>query len=255
MLWYKSWLESRWRFLIGLALLLCSAATVVFTYPTVARLLPLLPVTDTGGEIGRRIRESADLVRTYRGYVWSQWFSKNMPGMWTLFAALLGSGGLLPRTPGAGVLFTLSMPVSRSRLMGIRAATGLCELAILAFLPSLMIPLFSPSVGESYGAGSALIHGACLFIAGSVFFSLAFLLSTMVADVWRPLLAVLVMAGTMSVLDQVSPVFGKYSVFRVMTGESYFRVGEIPWPGLFVSALIASALMYSAVVNFRQRDF
>src|SRR5260370_15354436 len=35
MLWYKSWLETRWRFLIGLVLLLFSALSTVFTYPQV----------------------------------------------------------------------------------------------------------------------------------------------------------------------------------------------------------------------------
>ena len=33
MLWYKSWLETRWRFLIGLALLMLSAAGTVLYYP------------------------------------------------------------------------------------------------------------------------------------------------------------------------------------------------------------------------------
>ena len=35
MLWQKMWLETRWRFLIGLALMACSAGGVVFTYPHV----------------------------------------------------------------------------------------------------------------------------------------------------------------------------------------------------------------------------
>jgi hypothetical protein len=100
MLWYKSWLETRWRFLIGLALLVCSAAVVVFTYPKVVKLLPLVPSLDVSGEIGRRIREAAELSREYRGYVWSQWFRQNLAQTWTLFAALLGTGGLSAQTSG-----------------------------------------------------------------------------------------------------------------------------------------------------------
>ena len=38
MLWYKSWLETRWRFLIGLGLLLLSAGGIVYVYPQVVKL-------------------------------------------------------------------------------------------------------------------------------------------------------------------------------------------------------------------------
>ena len=83
MLWYKAWLETRWRFFIGLGLLLCSAAAAVATYPQVVKLLPLVP-TDVGGEIGRQIREAAELSRSYRGYIWSNWFRQNLLQMATL---------------------------------------------------------------------------------------------------------------------------------------------------------------------------
>src|SRR5215468_7435184 len=139
MLWHKSWLETRWRFLIGLAVLACSAAGVVFAYPRVAELLPLVPAHDTGGELGRRIRESAELVRDYRGYVWSQWSGKSLIQAWTLFAVLLGTGGLVSQAARGGALFTLSLPVSRRRLVAVRAAVGLTELVVLAFVPSLLL--------------------------------------------------------------------------------------------------------------------
>jgi hypothetical protein len=42
---------------------------------------------------------------------------------------------------------------------------------VLAVAPTLVLPILSPAVGDSYGVGDAIIHGACLFVAGSVFFS------------------------------------------------------------------------------------
>src|SRR5690349_8652535 len=137
MLWHKAWLETRWRFLIGLALLTMSACGVVFAYPKVLELMPLVPSADTGGMLGRRIREAADLARSYRGYVWSQWFSQNLPQAATLFAALLGTGGLLSQSAGTGVLFTLSLPASRQRIVGVRAAAGLAELLVLITVSTL----------------------------------------------------------------------------------------------------------------------
>ena len=64
MLWYKSWLETRWRFLIGLVLLMLSAATTVFSYPQVVKLLPMVPKIHLGGEIGRRVAEAIELAKT-----------------------------------------------------------------------------------------------------------------------------------------------------------------------------------------------
>src|SRR6266850_7062823 len=78
MLWYKSWLETKWRFVIGLVLLLISAGSTVMIYPQLLKLLPMASQIDLGGELGRRVAESAQLSLEYRSYIWSQWFGKNM---------------------------------------------------------------------------------------------------------------------------------------------------------------------------------
>lgn len=255
MLWYKSWLETRWRFLIGLGLLMLSACGAVFTYPQVMKLLPLASRVAVGGEIGRRIAEAADLARTYRGYMWAQWFRQNLQQSWTLFAVLLGTGGLLSQSSGGGGLYTLSLPLSRNRLVGVRAATGLAELLVLAFVPSILIPLLSPAIGQSYGAGDALVHAGCLFVAGSVFFSLAFLLSTMFTDVWRPLLIVIFGATLLGILEQFLQFPAALSLFRVMSAEVYFRGSGLPWLGLLTTAALSAASLYAATRNIARQDF
>jgi ABC-2 type transport system permease protein len=255
MLWYKSWLETRWRFVIGLVLLTCSAGGTVLAYPRVMQLLPLMPAVDAGGELGRRIREAAELAREYRGYLWSQWFGQNLVQMWTVFAVLLGTGGLLSQSSGGAALFTLSLPASRNRLLGVRAATGLTELMVLALIPSLMIPLFSPVVGQTYGVASALVHALCVFVGGAAFFSLAFLLSTVFGDLWRPLLIAFSIAAVLALCGQVFPELARYSIFAVMSGETYFRSGALPWPGLLASAVLSAAMLYIAAMNIARRDF
>jgi ABC-2 type transport system permease protein len=255
MLWYKAWLETRSRFLIGLALLICSATALVFTYPKFQQLLTTVPSMDLGGELGRKVREAAIVASSYRGYVWSQWYSQNLIQLWTIFAVILGSGGLLSQMSSGGGLFTLSLPVPRRELLTVRAATGLAELLILAVVPSLVIPLLSPGVGQSYAIGDALVHALCLFVAGAVFFSLSFLLSTVFSDVWRPLLLALFAAGLLALAEQFVDGLSRYSVIGAMNGESYFRGGGLPWPGLFVSVALSAAMLYGAVVNLARRDF
>ena len=255
MLWYKSWLETRWRFVIGLVLLVLSACGSVLGYPEVVRLLPLAPTVDLSGVIGRQVAEALELARSYRGYVWSQWFRQNMLQMWALFAVLLGTGGLLSQAARGGALFTLSLPATRNRLLGVRAATGLAELLVLAFVPSLVLPVLSPAIGQTYSVGDALVHSACMFIAGSVFFSMAFLLSTVFSDVWRPLLIVLCGATVLALLGAVFRDLSYYSLFKVMTGEVYFRGGGLPWLGLLTSAGLSLVMLYLATRNIARQDF
>lgn len=255
MLWYKAWLDTRWRFLIGLALLFGSAVTIVLAYPKVMQLMPMLPnLNSAGGELGRRIREAAELTRTYRGYVWSQFFGETPTQLGTLFAVLLGTGGLLSQSAG-GALFTLSLPVSRRRLLGVRAAAGLAELFVLTLISSLAIPMASPLVGQTFSVSSAIVHAVCWFAAGAVFFSVALLFSTVFADVWRPLLLACAVGLVLALADFAFRDLGMFSLFGVMTAETYFRTGALPWAGLLGSAAISAAVLYTASVNFARRDF
>lgn len=255
MLWHKSWLETRSRFLIGLAVVMCSAAAGVLAYPSVVELMPLVPSDDAPGLLARRIREAAELARDYRGYVWSHWFAQQGSQMWTLFAVLLGSGGLLSQATRGGALFTLSLPVSRGRLLGVRAAAALVELAVLALVPALLFVVLSPAIGERYGVPDALIHSVCLLVAGSVFFSLAFVLSTVFGDLWRPLLIALLVAVVLALSAQVAPEIPPFTVFDVMSARSYFREGELPWLGLLVSAAASAAMLAIATRNIARQDF
>jgi ABC-type transport system involved in multi-copper enzyme maturation permease subunit len=252
MLWYKSWLETRWRFFIGLGLFMLSAGGVIYAYPQVMKLIPRASDLDMSGALGQRIKDAVELSRDYRGYVWGQWTRQNLTQFTTLFAIILGSGGPYSQR---SELFTLSLPVSRQRLVGVRSMAGLGELLVIVVVSSLMIPLLSPSVGQSYGVGNALVHALCAFVAGAAFFSLATLLSTSFSDIWRPLLIACSVAAVLWVVEQVARGFSPYSIFTVMNGETYFRSGRLPWVGLLASTGLSAAMLYGAAANIERRDF
>ena len=253
MLWYKSWLDTRWRFLIGFGVLLVMACGTVFDYLAVQKLMPMARSIDASSELGRRVKEAVELQREFRGFVWLQWFRQNLTQAGTLLAVLLGSGGLLSRTSGA--LFTLSLPVTRRELLTTRAATGLAELLALALVPSLLIPLLAPTIGQSYGVVDALVHGLCLFVVAAVFFSLAFLLSTAFDDLWRPLLIACAVAVVVGVVELAAGDLAWFGPFHVMSAESYFRSGSIPWTGLIATTMVTAGMLYAATVSIAQRDF
>jgi len=252
MLWYKAWLDTRWRFAIGLVILMLSGCAAVLGYPDAMR--ALAQVSPAGGEIGRQISEVAALIRDYRSYIWSQWFRQTMRELWALFAVLLGTGGLLAQASRGGAIFTLALPVSRGRLLAVRAAAALAELLILAVVPALMIPLLSPAIGQRYSFADAIVHGTCMFIAGSTLFSFTFLLSTVFKDVWRPPLITLCLAVLVRFLEPFAGL-EHVSLLAVMTAEPYFRGDGVPWLGLFATAAASTALLYAATRNIARQDF
>ena len=93
-----------------------------------------------------------------------------------------------------------------------------------------------------------------MFVVGSVFFSLAALLSNDYADAWRPVLIVCVIAACIGMLEYV-PAFSPYGMFRVMNGETYYRHAGLPWIGLLLNAALAAALLRTAAVKLSHRDF
>ena len=256
MLWYKAWLDTRGRFLIGALLLPCAAIFMVLAYPRVMGLLPAMPRVDTTGPFGRQIGEALELMRDYRGYVWSQWFRQTPTNAGALFAALLGTGGLVTSSAGGGAaLFTLSLPATRQRLIAVRGASGLAQWFALAFASSLVIPLVSPIVGETYSVATALVHGLCLSVGGSVIYSLALLLSTFFSDLWRPWLITLAATVPIAFAEQMSPELSRFGLFGVMTGQYFFRTGGVPWLGLLAAGAASAALLYVAALIFDRRDF
>jgi hypothetical protein len=100
MLWYRSWLETRWRFLIGLGVLVWWVVGIVLLWPKVTELMPIASSLPESGSLGRQIREAVELGSNYPGYIWSQWYAKNLISMGTLFAVLLGAGGVLSKRSG-----------------------------------------------------------------------------------------------------------------------------------------------------------
>jgi len=257
MLWHKAWRETRWRFISAVVILTVMAGSDVYEYLATQRLLPQLGATlDTSSlektGIAGAIREAIELQKEFRGFIWYRAFRDNLTSMGVFFAVLLGCGGLLHESSKGSALFTLSLPVTRKQLLGARAATGLAQLFAVAMVPPLAISILAPSIGQHFSVLDALAHGLCLFVVAAVFFSLASFLSTLFSDIWRPLLIAIGIACALAVVSFAVP---QLAIYSVMNGESYFRTGVLPWTGLLVSAVIATALLYSASETLERRDF
>jgi ABC-2 type transport system permease protein len=204
------------------------------------------------GVVAAVIRDAIDAQKTFHGFIWYRGFRDNLTGLGVIFVVLLGCGGLISETSKGSALFTLSLPVTRRQLFTARAGVGLAQCFAIAMVPPLVFPILAPAIGQQFTLGDALAHGLCLFVGGTLFFSLATYLSTLFADIWRPLVTALVIACGVAVVSFAVP---QIDVFSVMNGEMYFRTGTLPWVGLLTSAVVATALLYSAAETLERRDF
>ena len=255
MLFHKAWLETRGRFIAALVILTVLAGAKVYEYVATQRMMPLAEEVISRADnspLGAAIRDAVAVQREFRGFIWYNGFRDNLTQLGVLFAVLLGCGGLMAEARKGSALFTLSLPVTRAQLLGARVGTGLAQCFAIAMIPPLAIPLFAPAIGQSFSVLDALAHGLCLFFGGALFFSLASFLSTLFGDTWRPLLIAIFIACLAAVVQFIAPDMG---LFKVMSGESYFRTGTLPWMGFVTTAVLASALLYSAAETFERRDF
>jgi ABC-type transport system involved in multi-copper enzyme maturation permease subunit len=252
MLWHKAWIDTRWRFLIGLVVLVGLAIENVFYFSS-AETLNLGAVPGVAGWLADQLREIAQLSHSFGGYIWVQFVRQNLEQPWIILAVLLGAEGLVSGRRGG--LFTLSLPVSRGRLCAVRVATDLTELALLAFVPMLLVSFVAPAVGHSYALTDALVYAIGVFLGGVVFYALALWLSTVFNDRWRPIVIILAVAAGLIFCRSLTPALSALSPVSIMAGESYFRTGEPAWTGLLGWPLVSAGLIFAAVRSIQARDF
>ncbi len=259
MLWQKSWWETRW----GLS------AFMVVMLLFVAWRLPLeqtalaqwfSSLQERAPNLSEDSQGLLPLLNSYQGYVWYNWFKLLLLIMWPTYAVMMGatlvaaSCPWMAGAPGAAGLFTFSLPVSRRRVLLTHAALVAVEMALVALVPSLMFPIALRLIGAGVSFGSTVVHALLLTLGGMVFISLSFLLNAVFNS--QLIARAIGIAIVFALLFPIRPLeeFPWWNVYHVMSGETYFRYGKIPWLGLLASLALWALMMTTAVRMYGQHD-
>src|SRR6266404_8286694 len=121
MLWYKAWRESRVRFILSAAVLTFLCVSLMVRART-----------------GFPPPERPDLP--YSAWVWANIYGNFNPTVFIILVMVLGLGGLQRERPVGTAPFTLTLPVTRVRLISLRASVGLLQVAFLSLIPAMLIP-------------------------------------------------------------------------------------------------------------------
>ncbi len=197
---------------------------------------------------------------SYPLYIWLSLSHGFLQFLWVVAAVLLGLGGLLRERAAGASNFTLSLPVSRSRLVTARAIVGAVEATVLGFIPGLLVVVLSPFAGLSYPLGQSLIFGALLVTGGLVFYSLGFFLSHLLPGEYTAPGVGLGLIATYYVLTKL-PRLESLSVFDAMDGklhlvrQTFFMGSSYPVATLVVSLAFAFGLIALSARRIARLEF
>jgi len=238
MLWYKAWLETRSRFLVSLFAMV--ALPSYFVWHEYALDQP-----------GWRSVWYYHTLHAGHGLV---------AAMWLLAVTLLMMGGLLREKVVGTAAFTLSLPMSRGRLMGVRVATGLAEAIALAVAPWVAMFLIAAGTGKANSVYQAWYHLVLLAGGGIVIFAVALLVSSLIeGEYTAPAVTIAILFLDIVALDD-GPL-QTISPWRFIVGTDYFNrgtqmlTGPIPWGHFFANLGVAILLTVISIRAIQRHEF
>jgi ABC-2 type transport system permease protein len=173
---------------------------------------------------------------------------------------LAGSGIRAQAGPGTtkglygSTYFTLSLPVSRFRLIASRAGIGMLETAgILVIAPCAVWILFPP-LRAHLTASDLMMFWVALFICGIALYFLAVLLSTVLEDPWRgfaSMFGVVLLQWLLSTL----PLPPAVNIFRAMGAASPLFTHTLPWATMGISLATSAVLFLVAARVVQMREY
>ncbi|HST08729.1 MAG TPA: hypothetical protein VLJ83_11210 [Gemmatimonadaceae bacterium] len=258
MLFYKTWLETRTRFLTAVAVTLavCAFWTLAHTWieSNWQRDLIEHPEWQNPPWFLRAMRD-------YPFFLWHFVYAEMFQKIWVILAVLLGVGGLSREAAHQTAGFTLSLPVSRVRLFSTRALVAAGELFVLSLIALISIVVGSRIMALPYPVSHGVTHLAVMFGGGLVFLTASLCLSELTEGEHTPILIALGGAGLLYFMMQpyldgasLDWFAVPFAVPKLMAGPPDIRsAGDIAWSGMLAS-LVGAALFTALGIRRVQRS-
>jgi hypothetical protein len=225
MLWYKAWLETRWRF--------------AFTVGSMAAVfLPAL--------VG------APAARLWRS------FQFGSPLLYCFAALFLAGAGINSQTTyGAmsgfhgSMLFTLSLPVSRRRLFFVRAGLGAIEACVSVVMMAGLTLYWTPGAIDF---AQVLQYATRAIVCTLPVYAVSVLLACAFDEMWQFTGACLCLT-VVWLLQSRSDLVSQISPLRGMSLMSYSATSPMPWAPLVASVIITAVLVSASVLVLQRKEY
>lgn len=229
MLWMKAWLETRWRFVFALCL---SLAAVALLWPSGAggvKPAGNLMVTLSFFLIFTPVYLAGTGIRTQSG-----------------FQAMQGIHG--------SMYYTLSLPVSRFRLLWVRAAFGLLEMAGIDVIVIAAAWCVFPLLRAHSSWLDLLQLILAVIVCTACFFFVSVVLATVLGDSWQIFGSLFVVGVLGWVLERLA-LPPSWNVFHFGGDASPLITHMLPWPAMAISIGVSAILFFVALRIVQNRDY
>jgi hypothetical protein len=229
MLWHKGWLETRFRLRFALAFIG----------------LMLIQLHVIGIKAPAGVKGAVEIAWIFVASI-SIMLSGAGIATQPSFQATKGLHG--------STLFTLSLPVSRLRLLAVRAGLGWLEMAgVIGAMCCGMWILF-PALRGTTTPAEMFEHTIALIACASGLYSIPMLLATFLDDQWR-LFGSLGIFGTLWWLSNHTPLPASVNIFRAMSDGSPLFTHTMPWMAMAFSLELAAILFFAALKVVQLREY
>jgi ABC-2 type transport system permease protein len=147
MLLYKAWIETRVRFLAGLA-----GVAIITAWD-----LQHPRFNSTWSFLG---------IHDYGYYLWHSLYDESLQQIWAVCAVVLAFGGLIHEKTSGTVSFSLGLPVSRRRWLFTRLAAVFIESVALGLSSALVVIIGSAVIHQTFSLSQMFLHTALMVAAG-----------------------------------------------------------------------------------------
>jgi ABC-2 type transport system permease protein len=226
MLWYKAWLETRWRFVA----MMISTAAIVFLIP------PLLNVN--AQKVWVLIALEISLMNCAAALI----LAGSGINSQTSYSAVSGFHG--------SMFFTLSLPVSRRRLFAVRTGLGALETCAFVVMTTALVPLFHPETSFD----QLLRYGARAVICSLAVYAFSAFLACFLDEMWQFSGGILLLSGFFGFESRFPPL----SSFSPLRGLSLFPsslAAPTPWALLFTSVALIGVFLFSSVYLLERKEY
>lgn len=225
MLWYKGWLETRFKILLALAFGLFFIYMGHNAHPASAGTLQLF--------IG--------ILAFY----------------WAIMPFLLSGAGIRTQAPFRGtkglhgsIYFTLSMPVSRVRLVSVRAALGMIETTAVIGCLCCAVWIAVPALRTNLTRFEMLNYWVTVSLCASGFYSLSVLLAIFFEEPWSIWTGMIIVVALRLLLSRI-PALSGVDPFQAMGKLSPLFAHTFPWASMGIS-IAAGAILFFAALKVAQ---
>lgn len=240
MLWHKGWLETRVKLMLALGVYGAMLIAFSLMKPPAGS-----PVTSL---------KPPDQIRMILGFGFASyavaWISIMLAGAGIATqSSFQASKGLHGST-----LFTLSLPVSRLRLLAVRAGLGWFEVAGFIGALSGMVWMTSPPLRSAATPQEMAMYVAALTACSAGLYAIPLLLATFLDDVWRMLGSVPVYVALWWLLTH-TPLPASVNIFRAIGEGSPLVLHAMPWSAMGFSLALAAVLFFAALKIVEAREY